>query len=762
MKKKVFSILFVLVLVCSFSLVAAVPVVAADVDWYVDATGGGDMLTGLADAWADTDNDGVKEAEEPGPFATISKAISSAGAGDTINVAAGTYVEGITIDVENLTLLGAQAGVDPTVEGARTDETAESIINGGINIGADNVTIDGFKVTSNEGDGIIIGTSNHTIKNNYIVSNKANGINFGVDTHGTTIKNNYIASNGESGIESGKKAYDITIENNHITLNEVNGILLKSQNHDIRIEKNTITLNVGRGIWLFGWGSNNPIHHNNIYGNTGVIPEGNTDYGGIEAWSKPGVEVTEVDAANNWWGATNGPSGQGPGDGDAVSENVDFMPWYATETTTPEREYVTVRIGATEDVRAYSDTIQGGINAALAGDTINVAAGTYAENVVIPAGLDNLQLIGAGSDVTSIAPPSGRAVALNGNLGYIDGIKIKGFTLVTVDDAVLAFIAQSGTVGPYTTKDLVLDDIVVDGRIGLYAVDGVTLTNVHISNIGGIKPALWLREAINITFTNGSIEGNDIGVRLSPPDPPYGPNGNIHIHNSNLAGNTFAVENLDSDTEIDATNNWWGHPSGPKHNPGYGDPVSGNVLFNPWLLKLGGETYDKALALNIGWTLVSTDNWISAAKTAGLDVTLAYGYTPEDGWFQATLADLEPVDALYLKTEYGGALGIIYSGGVPVASSKDLEAGWNLISSATIDNAKAILSPLRYVLIGGEQGIGLATLVSQGNFNQHTASLYLSTLTDADWTGLAGHDLNPFDGYWVYMNAGKDFGVVPD
>ncbi|MBA7650866.1 hypothetical protein ES703_58679 [subsurface metagenome] len=272
---------------------------------------------------------------------------------------------------------------------------------------------------------------------------------------------------------------------------------------------------------------------------------------------------------------------------------------------------------------------------------------------------------------------------------------------------------------------------------------------------------------------SGSVTGNQFVNNWQGIYVFSGDVSDLHVHFNNFVGNDTGIEigpcpgaEATVIGTLDATNNWWGNASGPIHvgtNPlGTGDPVSGNVLFNPWLLKLGGETYDKTLALNIGWTLVSTDNWISAAKTVGLDVTLAYGYTPEDGWFQATLADLEPVDALYLKTEYGGALGIIYSGGVPVASSKDLEAGWNLISSATIDNARAILSPLRYVLIGGEQGIGLATLVSQGNFNQHTASLYLSTLTDADWTDLAGHDLNPFDGYWVYMNAGKDFGVVPD
>jgi hypothetical protein len=29
----------------------------------------------------------------------------------------------------------------------------------------------------------------------------------------------------------------------------------------------------------------------------------------------------------NWWGAANGPSGVGPGDGDMVSEYVIYTPW---------------------------------------------------------------------------------------------------------------------------------------------------------------------------------------------------------------------------------------------------------------------------------------------------------------------------------------------------------------------------------------------------------------------------------------------------
>ena len=39
--------------------------------------------------------------------------------------------------------------------------------------------------------------------------------------------------------------------------------------------------------------------------------------------------TAQLDAENNWWGAADGPSGNGPGTGDAVSTNVDFDPWLA-------------------------------------------------------------------------------------------------------------------------------------------------------------------------------------------------------------------------------------------------------------------------------------------------------------------------------------------------------------------------------------------------------------------------------------------------
>ncbi len=38
-------------------------------------------------------------------------------------------------------------------------------------------------------------------------------------------------------------------------------------------------------------------------------------------------DTTDLDAQSNWWGNPSGPSGAGPGDGDTVSDHVDFSDW---------------------------------------------------------------------------------------------------------------------------------------------------------------------------------------------------------------------------------------------------------------------------------------------------------------------------------------------------------------------------------------------------------------------------------------------------
>ena len=130
-----------------------------------------------------------------------------------------------------------------------------------------------------------------------------------------TITNNSAVSRGD-GRGGGIYCYGSspTIKDNTITGNSAKyagGGIFCGGDSSPTIEGNTVTANKNEGIYC-GSHSSPTINYNNIQGNTnyGVYSSGNV-----------------VNAENNWWGDPSGPSGDGPGSGDAVSDYVDFAPW---------------------------------------------------------------------------------------------------------------------------------------------------------------------------------------------------------------------------------------------------------------------------------------------------------------------------------------------------------------------------------------------------------------------------------------------------
>jgi len=90
------------------------------------------------------------------------------------------------------------------------------------------------------------------------------------------------------------------------------------ENADITATGNTIT-NCDYGIKTNS--SNSETWSQTVVANSNNIV-GNLTYGIDNTANSPTINAT-----NNWWGNASGPSGDGPGTGDAVSTNVNFIPW---------------------------------------------------------------------------------------------------------------------------------------------------------------------------------------------------------------------------------------------------------------------------------------------------------------------------------------------------------------------------------------------------------------------------------------------------
>ncbi len=332
------------------------------------------------------------------------------------------------------------------------------------------------------------------------------------------------------------------------------------------------------------------------------------------------------------------------------------------------------------------------------------------------------------------------------------------------------------------------------GGIAIDAAKGSTIEGNTVYDTANTMPGIFLahgsgpgnqilrNEVYDQAYGIGvEVDRGDVAFDGETPTAPEVHHNNIH-DNSQYGLDAFNV----SGKTVDATNNWWGNASGPvyasaAYDIAYGDDVSDYVTYEPWLLEQvdikdpAPTIYDKTLALKDGWTLVSVDKavaeaeaiWVGTNPLVGLpDETMAYKYTYQivndvltGGFVPATPDDLEPLTAIYVLTKGGGGVGFNYAAdGGPAFYSKELEAGWNLISIPDMEVAiYDILSPLRYVTIGTQQGVGLTTLVSQGDYSQFSDFFYQATLTDDDWADLP--ELKLFDGYWANMEAAEIFEV---
>ena len=246
--------------------------------------------------------------------------------------------------------------------------------------------------------------------------------------NGTLLGNNIITSNQIyynylGGIRLSSSS-NISISANQIYYNYVCGIHIYDSppqevyQGNINVESNRI-YNNDCGISLSS-SSNTEIHYNDIYASW---------YYGVE--NRNSEPQYKADASCNWWGAVDGPGGEGPGSGDEVSGNVIYEPWCPSGECTSAQIYVNTSgwWRPEEQFNPSSTPIQDAVNNAITSCcNIVVKDGSYSENVKVNKLLAIRSENGSTNCVVQAASSDDHMFEVTADYVNISGFTIEGAT----------------------------------------------------------------------------------------------------------------------------------------------------------------------------------------------------------------------------------------------------------------------------------------------------------------------------------------------
>jgi hypothetical protein len=176
----------------------------------------------------------------------------------------------------------------------------------------------------------------------------------------------------------------------------------------------------------------------------------------------------------------------------------------------------------------------------------------------------------------------------------------------------------------------------------------------------------------DVSVTSCQIRESAInGVRVANNAQP-------HLRFLSIESNGFGLLNTTPATLVDASFNWWNHPTGPTHatNPGgMGQPVSNGVLFNPWFDSPAFNVTDlelvsvvAAAAVDLGDDISVTysgRNLSDAPLLRGWTDSLYVSPTPELGPDAQLLTRVTNTGGLAALTPYTNTVTVPFPGVVP-------------------------------------------------------------------------------------------------
>lgn len=363
---------------------------------------------------------------------SIGSAVGAAGTGATVDIYAGTYAEQLVLDKTGLTLTGHQ--------GARLVVPDAAEVNG-IAIAANNVTVTGMEIA---------GPATLPYLSYPWGNNISRGIAVGNGVTGFTLGNNNIHDLRTGILIDGRNTGSVT--GNRIE-NTKSGI--------------SVQYTDGAGITISGnsqgpigneWGLN--LHLNGHMVGSNPNPVANSTPIAAAPTLSTQEALLDLSADNGGWSVQD----QG--------------------YTSSNRTHVTVATGGASGTQGSAltplNSVQGGINAVVTGGTVNVAAGTYAENVTIDKAL-SLDGAGMGSTI---------------------------FKALTANDKAVIVKAPDVTLSDLSIRDS-LYGVELKGTANNLTIDRVAFNNNQYSVRSGTDV-----RADNFRMRSSSITGGVIGVNI--------------------------------------------------------------------------------------------------------------------------------------------------------------------------------------------------------------------------------------------------------
>ncbi len=341
------------------------------------------------------------------------------------------------------------------------------------------------------------------------------------------------------------------------------GVLLNTFN--VTVEKNNI-YNNGNGSGIDDYlhpVTGTEIHNNNIYGNR--------HYGVLN------IAATVVNATYNWWGHSTGPYHNATdtpyGQGDNVSDNVDFRPWL--DDTWPDDDYNNSQESGVED--SYYEDVPAGTETTTGGK--DETGTTVTVNTSTPASVTTLKYE---------ENPEGDAVG-----GYaLDGT----FVDVSMNDT-------SGVDWPinitiyYTAADLTASGLDEGDLQGVFFWNG-TAGEWQLCNVTGVNTDYFDGTYIGYVWAHvwhlsphaaGGSDNQAPTTTKTVGEPKWGPTGGANYVTSSTEFNFTAVDNPSGGSGVNATyyRVWYNGAWTPAPSTGVG--LNDNFMVYTGNFTLSGE-----------------------------------------------------------------------------------------------------------------------------------------------------------------------------